>query len=230
MGERNFGSSTTRGRRFHGGGETASLRFRGIMPATRDSFEHPKRGHVDEWDTYLAEMMRTADGKSISDRAKAYTLEGAAALLQKRARQEQIALPRDVALYLAQSFQSNASARRTVLRGLIAYSVLTGTEITNPYTEQLLKTFGPPGRPVAIDSLPKVYSVDAGRNETKTRRQAWTTADHDFTLCLLKISNGRKIKDQLEVNLRESERQGLARRDIYERASELQAKKRKYNA
>jgi len=186
---------------------------------------------VDQWDTYLPEMMRTVGGKSVPDVAKACTLEITIAFLQKRARQQEIALSREVALYLARSFQSNASALENAFTRLITYSSQTGTEITLPYTQQLLKNFiDSQDRSVAIDSLPELFSARTGRNETKAGGQAWTAADRDVILCLRKTSDARKVRDQLEVNLRERERTRLARRDAYERASELHAKKRKYNA
>jgi len=57
-----------------------------------------------------------------------------------------------------------------------------------------------------------------------------TAADRRFVFCLLKTRDERKtsrVRHELEVNMRESEREQLARRDAYERALERRAKKRK---
>jgi hypothetical protein len=57
-----------------------------------------------------------------------------------------------------------------------------------------------------------------------------TAADRRFVFCLLKTREERKtsrVRHELEVNMRESEREQLARRDAYERALERRAKRRK---
>jgi hypothetical protein len=57
-----------------------------------------------------------------------------------------------------------------------------------------------------------------------------TAADCRFVFCLLKTREERKasrVRHELEVNMRESEREQLARRDAYERALERRAKRRK---
>ncbi|HKN15813.1 MAG TPA: DnaA/Hda family protein [Candidatus Sulfotelmatobacter sp.] len=186
---------------------------------------------MDERDSCLREMMRMIGSKSVFHMFEACALETEATILQKRAKQKRVTLSRDVALYLARNFQSNADALEEALRRLIAFSLLTGTEMTLPYTQQLLKTFvDSQEHKVPIDSLPELFSECTGRKETKTRHQPWTTADRDSILCVLKTTEGRKVRHQLEVNLRESERQLLARRDAYERTAELHARKRKHNA
>jgi hypothetical protein len=56
-----------------------------------------------------------------------------------------------------------------------------------------------------------------------------TAADRRFVFCLLKTRDERKtsrVRHELEVNMRESEREQLARRDAYERALERRAKRR----
>ncbi|MGD1021390.1 MAG: hypothetical protein ABR880_01325 [Candidatus Sulfotelmatobacter sp.] len=185
---------------------------------------------MDERDTYLPEMMRMMGWKSVFDMFETRALETEATILQNRAKQKRVTLSGDVALYLARNFQSNADALEDALRQLIAFSLLTGTEMTLPYTQQLLKSFvDSQEHRVSIDSLPRLFSECTGRKETKTRSQAWTTAARDTILCVLKTTDGRKIRHQLEVNLRKSERERLARRDAYERASEVHAKKRKYS-
>jgi chromosomal replication initiator protein len=63
------------------------------------------------------------------------------AALQKRAKQQKVILPADVALYIAQNVRSNASALEGALVRLMAHSSVTGTEITLKYTQQVLANF-----------------------------------------------------------------------------------------
>jgi hypothetical protein len=56
-----------------------------------------------------------------------------------------------------------------------------------------------------------------------------TAVDRRFVFCLLKTRDERKtsrVRHELEVNMRESEREQLAHRDAYERALERRAKRR----
>jgi hypothetical protein len=154
--------------------------------------------------------------------------------LQKRAEQENVKLPWNVALYIAQNVHSSASALEGVLVRLIAYSAVTGTEITLKYTQQVLANFiAAEARKVAIDPLQKLLSqpVEAQLPEiSKIRRQHPTEEDQHFVFCLQEIRGVRKAtraRHELQVNLRESERERLARRDAYERELERRAKKRK---
>jgi len=55
-------------------------------------------------------------------------------------------------------------------------------------------------------------------------------ADRSFVFCLLKTREGRaisRVRQEFEVNMRECEREQLARRDAYERELERRAKKQK---
>lgn len=169
--------------------------------------------------------------ESVSNLIQTFHLEARAAILQKRAARERVTLPRDVALYLAQNVGSNASALEGALARLIAHSSFAGQEITLTYTQQLLGNFFDlQARKGTVEPFQKVPSQQFGTNEARIRPQDPTAAARDFVFCLLKTRDGRKtsrVRHELEVNMRESERERLARRDAYERRLELRAKKQK---
>jgi hypothetical protein len=157
-------------------------------------------------------------------------LETKVAILRKRAEQEKVMLPADVMLYIAQNVRSNARALDLALIRLIAHSSLTGTAITLTYTQRVLKNFiDAQAHKATVDPLQKLLSQQFGTKEAKIKRDL-TEADSDVVFCLLKTQDGRKtsrVRHELEVNMRESERVRLARRDVYERELECRAKKRK---
>jgi hypothetical protein len=157
-------------------------------------------------------------------------LEALVARLQKKAEQVDVKLPADAALYIAQSLRSNARALDRALLRVIAYSSTTGTEITLAYTQRVLKSFvDGQGHKVPVNSLPDLLSQGIGTKEAKIKFQDSMAADRQFVF-LMKIRDGRKtsrVRHELEVNMRESERVRLARRDVYERELECRAKKRK---
>ena len=158
-------------------------------------------------------------------------LETRVAILRKRAEQDKVILPEDVALYIAQNVRSNASALEGALVRLLAHSRLIGTDITLNYTKQVLKNFiDLQARKATVDPFQKMSLGQRGTKEANITRQAPTAADRSFVFCLLKTREGRKIsrvRQELEVNMREREREQLARRDAYERELERRAKKRK---
>jgi chromosomal replication initiation ATPase DnaA len=153
------------------------------------------------------------------------------AILRKRAEQAKVTLTKDVALYIAQNVRSNASALEGALIRLMAHSSLTGTEITLTYTQQVLKNFiAAQAGKIMVDPLQKMPPEQRGTKEAKIRRQDPTAGDRHFVFCLLKTRDGRKtsrVRHELEVNMRESERERLARRDAYERELERRARRRK---
>jgi chromosomal replication initiation ATPase DnaA len=156
-------------------------------------------------------------------------LETKVAILRKRAEQEKVMLPEDVALYIAQNVRSNASAMEGIR--LLAHSRLIGTDITLNRTKQVLKNFiDLQARKATVDPFQKMSLGERGTKEANVTRQAPTAADRSFVFCLLKTREGRAIRrvsQELEVNMREREREQLARRDAYERELERRAKKRK---
>jgi chromosomal replication initiator protein len=80
-------------------------------------------------------------------------LETKVAILQKKAEQERVTLPTDVALYIASNIRSNVRELEGALIRLIAHSSLIGAEITLSYTQQVLKNF--------IDSQARKVSIEA---------------------------------------------------------------------
>jgi Bacterial dnaA protein len=157
-------------------------------------------------------------------------LDAIVANLRKRAEEMEVTLPTDVALYIAQNVRSNERALELAVIRLIAHSSVTGTEITLATTQRVLKNFidaqAHEFTPYPLQELP---SQQFGTKEAKTKRDP-TATDSAFVFCLLKARDGRKtsrVRHELEVNLRESERERLARRDVYERGLERRAKKRK---
>jgi hypothetical protein len=178
-------------------------------------FSKRKGGHVEEQS--FPNVIQTLD------------LERRAATLQKRAAQKKVKLRRDVALYLAQQVWSSSSTLEGVLSLLIANSSFTGKEITLTYTQQLLKNvINLEARRSTVNPSQKIHLEQRGTNASRIKPQDPTAADHDVVFCLLKIQQGRtRVRNELEVNMRESERERLARGDAYEREFERRAKKRK---
>jgi chromosomal replication initiator protein len=68
-------------------------------------------------------------------------LETKVAILQKKAEQERVTLPTDVALFIASNIRSNVRELEGALIRLVAHSSLIGTEISLPYAQQVLKNF-----------------------------------------------------------------------------------------
>jgi chromosomal replication initiator protein len=86
-------------------------------------------------------------------------LETKVAILQKKAEQEKVTLPTDVALYIA----SNVRELEGALIRLVAHSSLIGAEITLPYTQQVLKNFiDSQARKVTIESIQKAVAEQFG--------------------------------------------------------------------
>jgi chromosomal replication initiator protein len=90
-------------------------------------------------------------------------LETKVAILQKKAEQEKVILPTDVALYIASNIRSNVRELEGALIRLVAHSSLIGAEITLPYTQQVLKNFiDSQARKVTIESIQKAVAEHFG--------------------------------------------------------------------
>jgi Bacterial dnaA protein len=166
--------------------------------------------------------------ESLPNLIPALYLETLVARLQKKADRVDVKLRTDAALYIARNVRLNERALEDALRRVIAYSSLAGTEISLAFAQRVLKSFiDEQGREVALDSLPELTSPPFGTKKAKVRFHTPIAADKELVLCLLEGRDGRKTRRVLEVNLRESERERLARRDVYERELERRAKKRK---
>ena len=157
-------------------------------------------------------------------------LESRAAILCELAEQEKITLPPRVASYLALHFQSNVEVLDGTLHRLLAYLSMTGTPITLDGTREILKMLGGPQKHSATaDPYTKSVDSERGTNEANSRRQA-DLENRSTVLCLLKLADSKKIttvRNQLEVNHRERERDNLSRFDVYGRAVERRIKKQK---
>src|SRR5258708_33041738 len=68
-------------------------------------------------------------------------LETKVAILQKKAEQERVTLPTDVALFIASNIQSNVRELERPLIRLVAHSSLIRAGVTLPYTHQGFKNF-----------------------------------------------------------------------------------------
>ncbi len=90
-------------------------------------------------------------------------LETKVAILQKKAEQEKVTLPTDVALYIASNIRSNVRELEGALIRLVAHSSLTGAEITLPYAQQVLKNFiDSQASKVTIESIQKATAEQFG--------------------------------------------------------------------
>ena len=90
-------------------------------------------------------------------------LETKVAILQKKAEQEHVTLPTDVALYVASNIRSNVRELEGALIRLIAHSSLIGAEISLPYTQQVLKNFiDSQARKVTIEAIQKAVAEQFG--------------------------------------------------------------------
>jgi chromosomal replication initiator protein len=90
-------------------------------------------------------------------------LETKVAILQKKAEQEKVALPTDVALYIASNIRSNVRELEGALIRLTAHASLIGAEITLPYAQQVLKNFiDSQARKVTIESIQKAVAEQFG--------------------------------------------------------------------
>jgi hypothetical protein len=162
-------------------------------------------------------------------------LEARVAFVQKRAEHKKVMLSKDVALYLAQNVGSNASALEGALNCLKAHSsllkahpLLIGTDITLNHAKTILQNFiSPRERTATVDPFQGMSFGQAGTKEANRTRQSAAAADRSPIFRRLETPEGRKIRrvrEVLEVNMREYEREQLAGRDGYERELERRAK------
>jgi chromosomal replication initiator protein len=97
-------------------------------------------------------------------------LETKVAILQKKAENEKVTLPTDVALYIASNIRSNVRELEGALIRLVAHSSLIGAEITLPYAQQVLKNFiDSQARRVTIESIQKAVAEQFGLRLTEIK-------------------------------------------------------------
>jgi len=97
-------------------------------------------------------------------------LETKVAILQKKAESEKVALPTDVALFIASNIRSNVRELEGALIRLIAYASLTGAEVNLPTAQQVLKNFiDAQTRKVTIDAIQKSVAEQFGLRVTEIK-------------------------------------------------------------
>ncbi len=97
-------------------------------------------------------------------------LETKVAILQKKAEGDHVALPTDVALWIASNIRSNVRELEGALTRLIAHSSLTSSEITLSYAQQCLKNFiDSQTRKVSIEAIQKLVSEQFGLRVTEIK-------------------------------------------------------------
>lgn len=151
------------------------------------------------------------------------------AILHKLAQRKNVALPTDAALYIAQNVASNTAALNDAIARLAAFSSLTGTQITLDFTQAVLKTFiQPQSRTFSLAALRKMLDRQRGTNAL-TGILGPYAAESSAAFSVLKMHDeiNLRIRCVLEVNMREREREQLARRDGYERELQVRGWKRK---
>ncbi len=90
-------------------------------------------------------------------------LETKIAILQKKAESEHVAVPSDVALFIASNIRSNVRELEGALIRLIAYASLTGSEVNLANAQQVLKNFiDAQQRKVSIDQIQKAVAEQFG--------------------------------------------------------------------
>jgi chromosomal replication initiator protein len=90
-------------------------------------------------------------------------LETKIAILQKKADNERVQLPSDVAHYIASNIRSNVRELEGALIRLVAYASLTGVEINLVTTQQVLKNFiDQQSRKVTIEAIQKQVAEQFG--------------------------------------------------------------------
>jgi chromosomal replication initiator protein len=90
-------------------------------------------------------------------------LETKVAILQKKSETERVALPTDLALYIASNVRTNVRELEGALIRLIAYCSLTGAEVTLSTAQQVLKNFiDSQARKVSIEAIQKAVAEQFG--------------------------------------------------------------------
>jgi hypothetical protein len=166
----------------------------------------------------------------VANFARTIDIESIIANLAKRAGRTNVSIPLDVELYVAQNVGSNERDLRAAFIRLVTHSWITGTEITLASAQQVLgKLIDAQVCKGTVDPIQNLLYQNSSAREARVRPEHCVAADSHLFLCLQKTRNGRKasgLRLELEVNMRESEREQLARRDAYERDFERRGRKR----
>jgi hypothetical protein len=158
-------------------------------------------------------------------------VEAEIAFLQMEAKQQNTVLEEDAARYIAENFRSSTGALKVALIRLIAHSSLSGTPLNLDHTKRILgKLVDWQASKVTIDPLQGTYPGQNKERQATSPRKQYVEVDCSLIFSLMKTGEGQeitKVRQQFEVNMREFERERLARLDMHERASEIRAKKTK---
>ena len=105
-------------------------------------------------------------------------LETKVAILQKKAESEQVALPTDVALFIASNVRTNVRELEGALTRLIAWSSLIGAEITLPNAQQCLKHFiDTQVRKITIEAIQRAVAEQFGMRVAELKQKNNSRAD-----------------------------------------------------
>jgi chromosomal replication initiator protein len=106
-------------------------------------------------------------------------LETKVAIIKKKAERQNIALPDNVALYIASKIKSNIRELEGALVRLIAFCSLTGSEITLPMAQETLRDILAPGdKAVTIEMIQKTIADHFGMRvqELKSKNNSKSVA------------------------------------------------------
>jgi hypothetical protein len=152
-------------------------------------------------------------------------LEVKVVFLQREARQRGTHFQKDAARYFAKNFRSDALDLRVALTRLLSHSTLTGTPVTLDSTKRICGRYfelrGPDG---TADPFQKIFSGQHGKRQATSPREQLVKLDGSVIHSLTETREAQKItqaRQKFEVNMREFERERLARLDVYERALEI---------
>jgi len=103
-------------------------------------------------------------------------LETRVAILQKKADTDGVMVPNDVLLYVAQHIKSNIRELESCLIKLLAYSSLTGQEISNEMAEEVLKDLiQTPRRSITIELIQETvashFDISSDQLRARTRKK-----------------------------------------------------------
>ncbi len=99
-------------------------------------------------------------------------LETKVAILQKKAENEHVVLPTDVALFIASNVRTNVRELEGALTRLFAWSSLNGVEITLPTAQQCLKQFiDTQVRKITIEAIQRAVAEQFGMRVTELKQK-----------------------------------------------------------
>ena len=124
-------------------------------------------------------------------------LETKIAIIRKNAEGQKIAIPDNVALYIASKVRSNIRELEGALIRLIAFSSLTGSEITLPMAQETLRDlFNPGEKPISIEMIQKTiadyYSLRVQELKSKNNSRA-ITLPRQISMYLCKHVTGASL-------------------------------------